>query len=225
MKLRSVVIASPFRGVAIQLSKLYLSIFLLFLTAIPSLQAMEEEETRGHKRSHQEAFGDEVDGENHYRLAHLAQTNREALDHFHAAAEQGHSEALYDLAMIYEEGQYGAKPNPEMALQFYGRAAAQGSATALKELGDIFCFGKCNTTANGRKAFECYQNAIANFQRQSMNPEDANRFSDSAVLIGFYYSDDVGKNLYDLPQDEAKSRQYNRLPEKIDPSLFANSEE
>jgi TPR repeat protein len=46
---------------------------------------------------------------------------KERIEYFRSAAFNGHTEAMYDVAMMYENGE-GVDPNPEEALKLYKKA-------------------------------------------------------------------------------------------------------
>jgi len=60
---------------------------------------------------------------------------------FRMSAEQGHAEAQYNLAMLYDRG-LGVENDDVEALKWYRQAAEQGYAKAQYNLGMMYYFGK-----------------------------------------------------------------------------------
>jgi TPR repeat protein len=90
-------------------------------------------------QQHQEVPQQEqYNAEEHFALANIyiegsGEKRAEAIQHFTAAATQGHTEAQYKLGVLYEEGRFVAK-DIDVAYYWYGRAAQQGHQDALKRL-------------------------------------------------------------------------------------------
>jgi TPR repeat protein len=76
---------------------------------------------------------------------------------FLAAAEDGHADSQYNLALMYEKG-IGTGKDEKQAVVWYGQAAAQGNANAQFNLGVLYEHGR-GTPVDFAKANAWYRKA------------------------------------------------------------------
>jgi TPR repeat protein len=66
---------------------------------------------------------------------------KKALDLLAEAADARVPDALYDLALVYEEGELGVTPDPDRAFELYLRAALRGQEQSVYEVGRCYYYG------------------------------------------------------------------------------------
>jgi TPR repeat protein len=76
---------------------------------------------------------------------------------FLAAAEEGHANSQFNLALMYEKG-LGVAKDEKQAVVWYGKAASQGNAAAQFNLGVLYENGR-GTEVDFAKANEWYRKA------------------------------------------------------------------
>ena len=69
-----------------------------------------------------------------HELGHLPFNAGIVFEMYHKAALNGSTDAQYKLGLIYQNGNFGVKKNPELARKWLNKAANGGNAKALKEL-------------------------------------------------------------------------------------------
>ncbi len=100
----------------------------LFVSAYTQLQALYRQG---------EPYATFILGAYHnYGLGEIQKSFEEALKYIEAAAEFGHSGALYDLGKFYELGK-GVKKNLEKSYEYYSKASALGNVRAQNKLVEI----------------------------------------------------------------------------------------
>lgn len=80
-----------------------------------------------------------------------------AYKEFLAAAEGGHADSQFNVAVMYEQG-IGIGKDEQEAFVWYGKAAAQGNSAAQFNLGVLYENGR-GTTTDFEKANEWYRKA------------------------------------------------------------------
>ncbi len=80
-----------------------------------------------------------------------------AYEAFLAAAEEGHVDSQFNVALMYEKG-IGVEKNEKDAVLWYGKAASQGNANAQFNLGVLYEHGR-GTNVDFAKANEWYRKA------------------------------------------------------------------
>ena len=131
-------------------------------------------------------------------LGVMAETDdaAEAADWYKKAVEKGNSDAMNNLAYMYERGD-GISQNYENAMKLYNQAADAGNNTAMFNLGYCYEKGACGQSVDLEKALAWYETAAAN------NAEDVEE-SIQQVLEKIY--DTAGKE-----SDEEKAVKYYKL--------------
>ena len=71
----------------------------------------------------------------------VPQDDKEAVNWYRLAAEQGNAAAQYNLGLLYEKGK-GVPQDDKEAVRLYRLAAEQGDADAQGNLGVMYVFGK-----------------------------------------------------------------------------------
>lgn len=84
-------------------------------------------------------------------------TDSAQIDQLRAKAEQGDTNAQFQLGVAYDQGRGVAKNQAEAAI-WYRKAADQGHATAQNSLGSMYQFGE-GVPQNDSEAVTWYQNA------------------------------------------------------------------
>ena len=82
-----------------------------------------------------------------------------AYKEFLAAAEDGHADSQFNVALMYEQG-IGVGKDESQAVVWYGKAASQGHAAAQYNLGVLYENGR-GTVIDFAKANEWYRKASA----------------------------------------------------------------
>jgi TPR repeat protein len=80
-----------------------------------------------------------------------------AYKEFLAAAEEGHADSQFNVALMYEKG-IGVGKDEKEAVLWYGKAASQGNASAQFNLGVLYEHGR-GTQVDFAKANEWYRKA------------------------------------------------------------------
>lgn len=80
-----------------------------------------------------------------------------AFQKFHEAAEQGHADSQFNLALMYEQG-IGVGKDEKEAVVWYGKSAAQGNAAAQFNLGVMYENGR-GTNVDFANANQWYRRA------------------------------------------------------------------
>jgi TPR repeat protein len=80
-----------------------------------------------------------------------------AYQEFLAAAQAGHADSQFNVALMYEQG-IGVQKNEKEAVVWYGKAAAQGNMAAQYNLGVLYENGR-GTPVEFAKANEWYRKA------------------------------------------------------------------
>jgi TPR repeat protein len=80
-----------------------------------------------------------------------------AYKEFLAAAEEGHADSQFNLALMYERG-IGVEKDEKDAVVWYGKAAAQGNSAAQFNLGVLYEHGR-GTNVDFAKANDWYRKA------------------------------------------------------------------
>lgn len=88
---------------------------------------------------------------------HVRKEIKSLLPDLRKDARMGDSQALFDMANIYEHG-LGPKKNLEIAIHLYEDAAAMGSADALFKLGMMYAYG-CGVPSDSYKAAQYLRQA------------------------------------------------------------------
>ena len=115
---------------------------------------------------------------------------REAVEWYTKAAEQGYALAQCDLGFCYQFGE-GVEKNPAKAVEWFRKAAEQGDARAQCYLGDCYMLGE-GVKQEPAKAVEWYRKAAAQgYARAQFNlgvcyEEDATLEKDRAKAVEWY---------------------------------------
>ena len=94
-----------------------------------------------------------------------------ALKWYRQAAEQGFSQAQFNLAHMYENG-IGIRRDVEQMITWYERAAAQGNLHAQYKLGSIYLNGE-GVEVDRETAYAWFGIAVAGGHEQALSPRDA----------------------------------------------------
>lgn len=86
------------------------------------------------------------------QLFHLEEGLYQRAPDLHKLAEDGDTEAQYQLAMRYENGAFGEQQDNEKALYWFRLAAANGHVMGMKSLAHIFKNGLIGTAIDLQQA-------------------------------------------------------------------------
>ena len=104
-----------------------------------------------------------------------------SLEWYRKAAEHGDIEAMYNIAMFYEEGKGGVvTPNRQEAVQWLEKAAPSNHPMVLMTLGNLYLKMKEN-----KKAYDC-------FYRAATQPIECTQKRGGELNVGVCYEQGIG---------------------------------
>eukprot|EP01130_Rhizamoeba_saxonica_P012447 TRINITY_DN5251_c0_g1_i1.p1 TRINITY_DN5251_c0_g1~~TRINITY_DN5251_c0_g1_i1.p1 ORF type:complete len:513 (+),score=130.91 TRINITY_DN5251_c0_g1_i1:22-1560(+) len=104
---------------------------------------------------------------------------KESIEYYRTAAEDGDAESQYQLALIYDKGE-GVPQDKEVAKQWYLKAADQGHTESEYMVGSIYLNGGFDDQIDYRAAYEWFKKAAAKDH------------SEAQVNLGFLYLNGSG---------------------------------
>jgi hypothetical protein len=111
------------------------------------------------------------------------------------AADQGHTDAQFNLGVMYEDG-IGVSQDPHAAVTWYRKAAEQGHAKAQNNLGTLF--------VNGKGVPQDYHSAAAWFRKAAAQGDVEGEFN-----LALMYENGTG-----VPQDQDSAMTWYRVAAK-----------
>lgn len=90
----------------------------------------------------------------------VARDPAEAVKWFRIAMERDNPTGAYELARLYETGQYQFPADPKKAMDLYRRAARDGSLSSAYRLGQFYYFGWPEVTKDYREAAKWFERSV-----------------------------------------------------------------